>query len=352
MTDGLNPPAMHHYYTAEWLHGLDDQTIGALVAAAGSAPSPHSSIILKRMGGAAGRVPADATPFWYRDAAYNLDIHAQWAPGSAPGAHITWARDTRQAARRDSAGGSYVNFIGAEDPGRVRAAYAGNYRRLAQVKAAYDPENFFRVNNNIPPAVPAGNRDRAPAGPAGNPGAPGRLAASPPGTPAVGGLMSSDLSSPAAGRGASLVLGEDPVAALEAASWALAAMIATMRDALTAPLADVLAAAPHRTAVLKAVGLVETDQGHARRASVAAARRRSGGCQPGSGEAQLAPAGRFRRGTRRERHRGRRLGLPGRRGSAGSGTGLRGSRPRTRHEDRPPAGRARRPPGRRGQSHS
>ncbi len=156
MTDGLNPPAMHHYYTAEWLDGLDDRTIEALVEAADGAPSPHSVIILKRMGGAAGRVPADATPFWYRDAVHNLDIHAQWAPGSPPGPHIAWARAARQAARRASAGGGYVNFIGAEDRGRIRAAYGGNYGRLAQIKAAYDPENFFRINNNISPGGSGG----------------------------------------------------------------------------------------------------------------------------------------------------------------------------------------------------
>jgi FAD/FMN-containing dehydrogenase len=161
LTDGLNPPGMHHYYTAEWLHGLDDQTIEALVAAAAHAPSPQSVIVIKRMGGATARVPADATPFWYRDAAYNLDIHAQWAPGRPPGPHVAWARATRQAAQHASSGGGYVNFIGTDQgPGRVRAAYGGNYPRLTQVKAAYDPDNFFHVNNNIPPAAPGnGHRD-------------------------------------------------------------------------------------------------------------------------------------------------------------------------------------------------
>jgi FAD/FMN-containing dehydrogenase len=161
LADGLNPPAMHHYYTSEWLHGADDQTIGELVAMAADAPSPLSAIILKRMGGAAGRVPADATAFWYRDAAYHLDIHAQWAPGSPPGPHIAWARAARRAARRDGAGGGYINFIAADEGSdRVRAAYGGNYARLARIKAAYDPDNFFRLNNNIRPGVPAGNGER------------------------------------------------------------------------------------------------------------------------------------------------------------------------------------------------
>jgi FAD/FMN-containing dehydrogenase len=160
LTDGLNPPGMHHYYTAEWLHGLHDQTIEALVAAAGDALSPLSVIVLKRMGGATARMPADATPFCYRQAEHNLDIHAQWPPGSPPEPHIASARAARQAAQRDSAGGGYVNFLGADQgPGRIRMAYGGNYARLSRIKTAYDPDNFFRLNNNIPPAHLAGNGD-------------------------------------------------------------------------------------------------------------------------------------------------------------------------------------------------
>jgi hypothetical protein len=161
MTDGFNPPVTHHYYTAEWLRALDDQTIETLVAAAMGAPSPRSVIMIKLMGGAVARVPAGATPFWYRDAAYNLDIHAQWAPGDSPGQHIAWARATRQAAGHASAGAGYVNFIAADaGDDQVRAAYGGNYTRLARIKADYDPDNFFHINNNIRPAGPA--RDGGP----------------------------------------------------------------------------------------------------------------------------------------------------------------------------------------------
>ena len=154
--DGLPTLPLHHYFTAEWLRGLDEASIEALVTAAAAAPSPHSMIVLKRMGGAVARVPAGDTAFWYRDAAYHLDVHAQWTPGTAPEPQIAWARAARQAARTVSAGGGYVNFL---DPGedRVRAAYGGNYGRLARIKAAYDPGNLFRHNNNIPPE--SGGRD-------------------------------------------------------------------------------------------------------------------------------------------------------------------------------------------------
>ena len=151
------PPGMHHYYTAEWLSVLDDAAIDALISAAACAPSPHSVIVVKRMGGAVARVPADGTAFWYRQAAHNLDVHAVWAPGGDAAANRAWARAARQSVRHASAGGGYVNFLG-DDQGtsRVRAAYGGNYDRLAEVKAAYDPGNFFRINHNIPPNVASG----------------------------------------------------------------------------------------------------------------------------------------------------------------------------------------------------
>lgn len=153
MGDGLSPDGMHHYDIAEWLSFLDDTGIEALVSAVAHATSPRSSIVLKRMGGATARVPAEATAFWYRQAAHNLNVHAEWTPGGDAAAHQAWANAAWRTARRASAGGGYIHFIG-EDQGsdRVRAAYGGNYERLAQVKAAYDPDNFFRVNHNIAPA--------------------------------------------------------------------------------------------------------------------------------------------------------------------------------------------------------
>jgi hypothetical protein len=151
---------MHHYYTAEWLDTLDEAAIDALIGAAASAPSPQSIIGIKTMGGAVADVPADGTAFWYRQAPHNVDVHAVWAPGGDAAANRAWARTTRQAVRHASAGGGYVNFLGADESSdgqrtdRFRAAYGDNYTRLTTVKAAYDPDNFFRLNHNIPPQRP------------------------------------------------------------------------------------------------------------------------------------------------------------------------------------------------------
>jgi FAD/FMN-containing dehydrogenase len=165
MGEGLAPEGMHHYDIGEWLGFLDDTAIEALVNAAAAASSPRSSIVLKRMGGATARVPAQGTAFWYRQAAHNLNVHAEWAPGEGdPATHRAWAHAARQAALHASAGGGYVHFIDDDQgPDRVRDAFGANYARLAQVKAVYDPGNFFRLNHNI---APAGERtpDSAAAG--------------------------------------------------------------------------------------------------------------------------------------------------------------------------------------------
>jgi FAD/FMN-containing dehydrogenase len=178
MGEGIAPAGMHHYDTSEWLSHLDDKAIEALVDARAHATSPRSAIVLKRMGGATARVPGDATAFRYRQAAHKLHVHAEWASGE-PHAHRAWARAARQAAVHASAGGGYVHFI-ADDEGhdRVRAAYGGNYARLTEVKAAYDPGNFFRINHNIAPHSQGpgglGRRARQAAGRVRPQGAPGR----------------------------------------------------------------------------------------------------------------------------------------------------------------------------------
>jgi FAD/FMN-containing dehydrogenase len=152
MGEGISPGGMHHYDTAEWLRALDDKAITAAVEAAGSATSPRSAIVFKRMGGATARVAPTDTAFWYRQAAHQINVHAEWTPGE-PHAHQAWALATREAARHVSAGGGYIHFVNDDEGAdRVRAAYGGNYARLAEVKAAYDPDNFFRRNHNITPA--------------------------------------------------------------------------------------------------------------------------------------------------------------------------------------------------------
>ena len=108
------------------------------------------------MGGAVARVPHDATAYTGRDVAHNIIIDAVWLPeqsGEHAAAETAWARGFLQALQPHRAAGIYVNFLDADDDtSRIREAYPDRiYRRLAGVKAKYDPDNAFHHNKNIRP---------------------------------------------------------------------------------------------------------------------------------------------------------------------------------------------------------
>jgi FAD/FMN-containing dehydrogenase len=105
------------------------------------------------MGGAVARPAAD-TAFRGRPAPSHLGIEANWEPPADDEANIAWAREVHRDLQRFSDGSQYMNFPGfLEDRERVlRQTFGDAYDRLARVKAQYDPDNFFRLNANIPPA--------------------------------------------------------------------------------------------------------------------------------------------------------------------------------------------------------
>jgi FAD/FMN-containing dehydrogenase len=152
MMDGSWTEGYGNYWKAEFLARVPDTALDVLGEHLAGITSPLSDLKLTALGGAAGRVPAGATAFAHRDAPYVLNINARWPLGDGPDAHIAWARDLWAAMRAYSAGGPYVNFLNDEGADRVRAAYGETtYRRLVAVKNAYDADNLFRVNQNIPP---------------------------------------------------------------------------------------------------------------------------------------------------------------------------------------------------------
>jgi FAD/FMN-containing dehydrogenase len=107
---------------------------------------------IRVLGGAVARVPADATAYAHRQRRLLLNVAAVYASPADDAAHAAWAADAAAALRRgDDA--AYVNFLGDEGSARTRAAYPGTtWDRLAEVKRRYDPENVFRLNQNVPPA--------------------------------------------------------------------------------------------------------------------------------------------------------------------------------------------------------
>jgi FAD/FMN-containing dehydrogenase len=108
------------------------------------------------MGGAVARVPRHATAYAHRDVTHNIIISAGWLPddsGALAAPESARARRFLDALHRHRADSVYVNFLDADDDaGRTREAYGDDtYRRLAAVKATYDPGNVFHHNRNIPP---------------------------------------------------------------------------------------------------------------------------------------------------------------------------------------------------------
>ena len=159
MNDVASPPGLRNYWKSSFLQELDDAAIDALVEGFTAAPSPRSNCLIEHMGGAVGRVPAAATAFSERDAAFDLLIASVWERPEDDGPNVAWARDVFAALAPFRQGAAYVNYLGPDEAERVRAAYGGaTYDRLAALKAAYDPTNLFRSNQNI---VPAATHDAA-----------------------------------------------------------------------------------------------------------------------------------------------------------------------------------------------
>lgn len=109
---------------------------------------------LYRIDGAPQRAATDATAFSYRDANWNMVVAGVDPDPSNAGVIRDWAVAYQEDLHPFSTGGAYVNFLGeGEGHDRVRASYRDNYDRLTRIKAAYNPENVFHVNQNIEPAT-------------------------------------------------------------------------------------------------------------------------------------------------------------------------------------------------------
>jgi hypothetical protein len=148
-------PGRHYYWKSEYLPEFSEAAGGVLMDHAAKITSPHSSILLFQLGGALARFGETDTPAGNRNAAYVLNVAASWEDSEQTDEQVTWARGCWSAMQQFSTGGVNVNFLtGEEGNQRVRAAYgAANYERLVGLKNKYDPQNMFRLNQNIPPSV-------------------------------------------------------------------------------------------------------------------------------------------------------------------------------------------------------
>jgi FAD/FMN-containing dehydrogenase len=153
MLDAGLPSGLNVHWRSEFVTTVPDALIDAVVASYEDATSPLNVILIEQLGGAVGRVARDATAFDHRDSDYNLVIVGRWTDPTTADKHVSWARETSASVKPFTSGRVYVNYIGAgEAPDRVRAAFSPEkFAELAKVKTKFDPQNVFRMNQNIPP---------------------------------------------------------------------------------------------------------------------------------------------------------------------------------------------------------
>ena len=150
--DGFYPAGDQWYWRADFVEEIPDEAIEQHVKFAAELPSWKSTMHLYPIDGAAHRVGPTETPWGYRNANWGQVIVGVDPDPANAAAIKQWTIDYWDATHPYSAGGAYVNFMMDEGQERVKATYRDNYDRLARAKAQYDPDNTFRVNQNIKPA--------------------------------------------------------------------------------------------------------------------------------------------------------------------------------------------------------
>jgi len=149
--DGLMPHGLQWYWRADFFNELGPEVRAKHLNFGSKIPTPLSQMHLYPISGAASRVGATDTPWAYRDAKY-AGVIVGVDPDPVNADKITsWCKDYWEALHPYSSGGAYSNFMMDEGQERVKASYKQNYDRLSKIKRTYDPNNLFRVNQNIKP---------------------------------------------------------------------------------------------------------------------------------------------------------------------------------------------------------
>jgi FAD binding domain/Berberine and berberine like len=151
MADFDFPHGRRYYTKSGYFSDLEDATIDRLLEAVATIPSSETQIELAYLGGAAARVGADETAFGDRSSPFILNLLANWSVPSADAANVAWIRGVFNKLRPAMKPGVYINFMSGDEQDRVPEAYHERWDRIVAVKSRYDPNNFFRLNQNVPP---------------------------------------------------------------------------------------------------------------------------------------------------------------------------------------------------------
>ncbi len=147
--DPLLTPGARNYWKSHDFADLTEAAGAVIVDAIRRLPSDECEVFVGHLGAQVSRVANDATAFSRRDVQFIVNVHTRWRDPSWDTACIAWARGLFGALTPHATGSVYVNFMPADEADRVRGAYGANYERLAAIKRRYDPDNLFRLNQNI-----------------------------------------------------------------------------------------------------------------------------------------------------------------------------------------------------------
>jgi hypothetical protein len=147
---GFRPAPFAHFQSNVFLPKMSEAAVEAITTAVNNAPRQFR-VLMVGFVGAITRVRANETAFALRQPGVEIDILGSWSAPSEKGDAVQWVKALRDSLR-PFAHGVYVNQLGETSDELVRAAYTSNYKRLAEIKRKYDPNNVLRRNQNIKPA--------------------------------------------------------------------------------------------------------------------------------------------------------------------------------------------------------
>ncbi len=150
--DPLLEPGARNYWKSHNFNELCDEFFDLLVEALGRLPTSECEIFIAQLGGAPQKVGVETTAFAHRSANFLMNVHTRWRDVSDDTRCVAWAREIFDRVEPYATGGVYVNFMPADETGRVKGAYGVSHARLAALKAKYDPGNLLRMNMNIRPS--------------------------------------------------------------------------------------------------------------------------------------------------------------------------------------------------------
>ena len=146
--DPLLTPGARNYWKSHNLTEMNDAVIALVEEYGGRLPTTDTEIFFARVGGAINRVSPQYTAYPHRDTKFIMNVHTRWSSPQDDDRCMAWAREFFTAIEPHATGGVYVNFI-PSDENRVANAYGPNMARLSEIKREYDPQNLFRINQNI-----------------------------------------------------------------------------------------------------------------------------------------------------------------------------------------------------------